>query len=115
MKEKNTVWIKIALFSLMAGGILTSAALVALQFDLKKLNTEHYTTQTYQITEAFQNIEIHIPEYNIRFLTSDSDDCTIVYHKQLHYGQHQRKYLFAKCIFHYYPSGKCQRKNSSEK
>ena len=82
MKEKNTVWIKIALFSLMAGGILTSAALVALQFDLKKLNTEHYTTQTYQITEAFQNIEIHIPEYNIRFLTSDSDDCNIVYHKK---------------------------------
>lgn len=69
----------IAASVLLAVGLLLSAsALLLIGFDFEKMNTEIFQTNTYEITEDFQNIDISGSESDIRFVASENGECKII-------------------------------------
>lgn len=75
MKKK----ILITAVSLLVGGILLSVAGLALAgFDFKKLGSAGIETNTYEITDSFENISINVDTADVRFVKSTDGKCKLV-------------------------------------
>lgn len=72
----KAIWI--TALSLTAAGILiVTAALFAMNFDFRKLDTNNYISKTHNIEEAFSVICADVHTTNIQFLPSDSEECRV--------------------------------------
>ena len=70
-----------AIALIVAGALLFTAALAALDFDFSKLSTENFQTNTYEISESFHRISIDVELTDITFAASDDGSCKIVCHE----------------------------------
>ena len=75
MKKK----ILITAVSLLLGGILlTVVGLAIAGFDFKKLGSAGMETNTYEITDSFENISIDVDTADVRFVKSTDGKCKLV-------------------------------------
>lgn len=73
--------VKISLVSLLVGVILMFAGLCLTGFDFKKLSPNIMQTNTYEISESFENISIDARSADVRFAPSTNGKCTVVFHE----------------------------------
>lgn len=76
---KNTKKAIMAAVILVAAGLaIAFGGMAAMNFDFNKMNTLHFTTNTYSVDESFTNISIETAECDIRLLPSEDDSCKVV-------------------------------------
>lgn len=76
--NKTKLWIITATVLTVAGLILFAGALAASEGSFDVLNTNKYVTNTYEITEIFENISFETDTADITFALSDDGECKAV-------------------------------------
>lgn len=69
---------KIAIVLVVVGVILIVGVMTMHGWDISKLSTEKYETNTYEITDAFTGICVETETANIVFLRAEGEKCTVV-------------------------------------
>ncbi len=82
MKSAVKIWLVIAASLVFSGLILFIIAMYANGWDFKKLSTEKYSTNTYDISEEFNNIEINTDTADIIFALSNNGKCEVICYEQ---------------------------------
>ncbi len=77
MKTKTKIWIVIATAFIVVGGILFVGVMSKLNWDFTKLSTFKHQTNTYEISDAFENISINTDTAEVEFKTTDSENCIV--------------------------------------
>ena len=75
---KSGKWIITAVVLLIMGIVICGVSFGVLGFDLGKLSTVTYVTNTYDVSEKFQNISIDGDTENIKFVFSEEEKCRVV-------------------------------------
>ena len=75
---KSGKWIITAIVLLVTGIVICGVSFGVLGFDLGKLSTVTYVTNTYDVSEKFQNISIDGDTENIKFVFSEEGKCRVV-------------------------------------
>lgn len=78
MKSSEKKWIIIAIILIIIGSLIFVGALAALDFDFSRLNTQKYTTNTYEVNDRFENISVNTDTADITFALSDNNECKVV-------------------------------------
>lgn len=81
MKKSTKKWLIAALILVLVGGAIVAAVTVYVDMDYSRLNTEKYVTNTTEITEDFDNIQIKTYSADITFIPTKSDKCKVVCNK----------------------------------
>ena len=76
--NRNKKWIIASLILLAAGALVCGISYAALGFDFGKLNTIEYVTNTYDVNDDFQNINIKADTEKISLVRSDDGTCRVV-------------------------------------
>lgn len=83
MKTGTKVWLMIAAFLVLLGGILFAGVMTSLSWDFLGLATTEYETNTYEISEAFDAISMHTDTADIAFVLSNDGACRVVCHEEV--------------------------------
>lgn len=78
MRMTTKIWLITATVLVMLGLILFAGVMAAYDFDFAKLSTVSYTTNTYEVSRAFDKISIDVDTTEIEFVPSDDEQCRIV-------------------------------------
>lgn len=78
MKKGKKIALITAGCMILAGLIMAMAGLATVRFDVFKLNTIAYETNTYEIGEPFHSISIASGASDVRFYPSELDTCRVV-------------------------------------
>lgn len=76
--KKFILWIIIALFFLIFGGTLFVISMTKLGWDFNKIGSYNFETNTYQIVEDFNKIEIDLTTTDIEFKPSTDGQCKLI-------------------------------------
>ncbi len=77
MSKDKKILLIAAVSLLIVGSIIFAGAMAALGFDFMALSTQRYETNTYEISEDFDNISIDVPTAEILFAVSDDEKCHV--------------------------------------
>lgn len=77
MKKGLKILIIVATLLVIVGFGLFITVLAVNDFDFSKLNTENYVTETYDISEDFNNIEINIETSSVNFVVSEDENTKV--------------------------------------
>ena len=78
MKKAVKIWLITAAVLVVLGIGLMTAALAAADFDITKIGTIEYVTNTYKVTEKFDKIVIDENASDIELAVSDNKQCSVV-------------------------------------
>lgn len=78
MRTSTKIWLIVATAFLLAGCILFTGVMTALDWDFSKLSTVEYETNTYTITEPFTHISIDANTADVTFEVSQDDRVSVV-------------------------------------
>lgn len=78
MKKAVKIWLIAAAVLIVLGVGTTIVALAAVNFDITKLSTVKYVTNTYQVKDKFDKIVIDEITSNIVFAKAEDKNCTVV-------------------------------------
>lgn len=78
MNKAAKIWLTAAAILILLGAIIFTVAMSASGWDLNKLGTVTYTTDTYEPGNDFKNISIDVDTTEIEFAPSDDGTCKIV-------------------------------------
>ena len=73
MRTSTKIWLIVATAFLLAGCILFTGVMTALDWDFSKLSTVEYETNAYTITEPFTEMYIDVNTADITFEVSQDD------------------------------------------
>lgn len=71
------VWLIIAVVFVLCGGLTFAVAMQKLDWDFYELSTSKYETNTYKITENFENISLFTDTADIAFFRSENGECRV--------------------------------------
>lgn len=71
------VWLIIAVVFVLCGGLTFAVAMQKLDWNFYELSTSKYETNTYKITENFENILLSTDTADIAFFRSDNGECRV--------------------------------------
>ena len=71
------VWLIIAVVFVLCGGLTFAVAMQKLDWNFYELSTSKYETNTYKITENFENISLSTDTVDIAFFRSDNGECRV--------------------------------------
>ena len=77
MSRTKKIWIIVAVSCIALGLILAGIAFANMKFNFSQLNHIALQTKTYNIEEAFSNIDISAAECDIRFYVSNDGTCRV--------------------------------------
>lgn len=77
MKKAVKVWLITAAVLVAAGIGLMMAAMAEVDFDIRRLSTIQYESNTYQVKEKFDKINIDESSSNVEFVLSDNKKCSV--------------------------------------
>lgn len=80
MKGKG--WIIIAVCLIISGVVIMVAALAGVDFDISKIGTQKFETNTYKISENFNNIQVDVKTTEITFKLSDNGECRVEFYEE---------------------------------
>ncbi len=78
MSKTTKIWLVIATSFVVFGGILFMIGMSEKKWDFTKLSTEKYETNTYQISEEFNNISMELKTADVFFMPSTDEMCKVV-------------------------------------
>ncbi len=78
MSKAQKIWMLVAVCFVIIGALLFVGVMAALDFDFTKLSTEKCETNTYEISETFENISIDVTTAEIEFAASADESCKVV-------------------------------------
>lgn len=78
MRNAKKISIIVAVISVAAGLMISFCALAAVGFDLSKLVTVKYETNTYLVSEDFKNITMEVAASDIYLLRSEDERCRVI-------------------------------------
>ncbi|MDE6636145.1 MAG: DUF4097 domain-containing protein, partial [Lachnospiraceae bacterium] len=81
MSKTTIIWLITAASLVVLGLIMFTAVMTAYHWDFTKLSTVKYETNTYQVSEAFNNISMKTKTADILFAPSDDGICRVVCHE----------------------------------
>jgi len=84
MSKKTAVWLIVAAFLIVIGGIVFTGVMTMLHWDFKALSTTRYETNEYTFTDSFQNVSVNTSVANVVFVPSDTDIASVVCREQRH-------------------------------
>lgn len=76
--KKRTIWIIIALCCVIIGTIIFVSGMSKNDWDFKKLGSYNFETNTYEIVDEFNKIEINAKTANINFQLAENGECKVV-------------------------------------
>lgn len=82
MGKATKIWLIIAASLVVLGLIAFAVVMTANHWDFSKLGTVKYETNTYEISEEFNNILINTKTADIIFFPSDDEKCKVVCYEQ---------------------------------
>lgn len=82
MSKSARIWLIAAALVILLGGVVFVGAMTKLDWDFTKLSTQKYETNSYGITEQFDDISIKASTADIEFLPSDDGEVKIVCYEQ---------------------------------
>ena len=82
MSKSARIWLIVAALAILLGGVVFVGAMTKLDWDFIKLSTQNYETNSYVITEQFDDISIKASTADIEFLPSDDGEVKIVCYEQ---------------------------------
>lgn len=78
MKQTKKTALLIAAVLIAVGLVISVGALASVKFDVSRLNTGEFTTNTYDMEKDFQNIYIQAEDYDIRLVPSSDNRCKVI-------------------------------------
>lgn len=82
MKKQTKIWLIVAASLILLGSILFVGAMAMLKWDFTKLSTTKYETNSYALSEAFENIVITGKTADVLLVPSADDQTTVVCYEQ---------------------------------
>ncbi len=82
MKSRTKLWLITATLFVLLGGILFAGVMATLNWDFTALATVKYETNTYNISEAFNNISINTDTADIILTASNDGKCRVECHEE---------------------------------
>jgi len=82
MRKSTKIWLIAAASLLLLGIFILGGTLSMIKWDLSKLSTVKYETNTHEITENFSNISINTNTSDLHFLPSSDGKCRVVCYEQ---------------------------------
>jgi len=82
MRRRTKAWLMIAALLVLIGGILFAGVMTALKWDFMALETVKYETNTYEISDAFENISVNTDTADITFVISDDGNCRVTCYEE---------------------------------
>ncbi len=82
MSTSEKIWLITAAFLVIVGLIVFVSALSYIDWDFGNLNSAQYETNTYEISEEFDNISLDTETADIIFYPSDDGKCKVVCYEQ---------------------------------
>lgn len=83
MKKRTKVWLIAAVSLILVGGILFTGVMTVLQWNFRKLSTDQYETNTYNITDAFTNISVDVTTADVVFAPSADGTVSVVCYEEI--------------------------------
>lgn len=78
MSKSSKIWLITAVSLIVLGIMIFTGAMIMAKWDLSKLGTSKYETNTHTITDTFKNISIKTDTADIKFVLSDDGTCKVV-------------------------------------
>lgn len=78
MKKEKKITLMVAGCMILAGLVMAAGGFAAIRFDVSRLNTISYDTNSYEIEEGFHHIAIDGGSSDVRFYPSEEDTCKVV-------------------------------------
>ncbi len=78
MKKSALIWLIIAIALIIVGCLLFAVVLFTHNFDFKKIGTQTYETNTYEISEEFDKISIDVSTTDISFALAEDGKCKVI-------------------------------------
>ena len=82
MSKTMKTWLIVATSLVAVGCLLCLGALALVKFDVVKLSTVSYETNTYTIEEAYTNVSVITNTADVRFVPSETAQTTVVCYEQ---------------------------------
>lgn len=82
MKCLTKKTVRIALWLCLSGLLILFVSFIAVGFDVKKLDTVAYETNTYEINDYFSNITIKTQTADLRFVPWEEEYCKVVCYEE---------------------------------
>lgn len=82
MGKKTKIWLVIATALVLAGCIIFGGVMSMLKWDFRKLSTEKYETNSYEMEEDYQNISVAAKNADILFVPSEDTKTSVVCYQQ---------------------------------
>ena len=84
MRKRTKIWLVIATFLMLVGGMIFAVVMTMLGWDFMKISTVKYETNHYEIGEEFENISIQTNTTDVIVVLSDNEKCEVkCYEEQL--------------------------------
>ncbi len=77
MTKRTKILMIIALLLIVIGGVIFVGAMSMIKWDFKKLSTERYENNIYNVTEEFKNLTIETGTSQIKVIKSQSEKVTV--------------------------------------
>lgn len=78
MRKAKKTWLIIAAVLVAVGLLLFACVMSVFRWDFSRLSTEENRTNTYEITEPFENIKISTQSADLQFAVSEDNTCRVV-------------------------------------
>ena len=82
MRKTTKIWLVIAAFLTIGGLVMFAAVMTAYHWDFTNLSTVRYDTATYEISDPFTNISIHVKTADILIAPSPDSKCRVECHDE---------------------------------
>lgn len=79
MKTAKKVWITVAICLIVLGAGVSMCSLAKLDFNFESLATQKAISNEHKITDDFSNIKIDVDTSDIEFVSSQTDECMVVF------------------------------------
>lgn len=72
MSKSVKIWLIVATYLIVVGGIIFGGIMMALNWDFSKISTVKYETNEYQISDSYKNIKVITDTADITFVPSEN-------------------------------------------
>ena len=76
--KKSTIWLIAATSLVLVGSIIFAGVMTMLKWNFRKLSTDQYETNTYNITDAFTNLSMDVTTADVVFAPSADGTVSVV-------------------------------------
>jgi len=78
MSKAAKMWLAAAVFFIISGVLIFAAAMAAVQWDFRALDTTHYQADIYRVADAFSSISVQTETADITFAAAADGYCEVV-------------------------------------